>query len=53
MATADNTNLKQILRVEYLPALGGQSKYYDTEAVKVWLNRRNLKLSEVLTGIIN
>ena len=33
MPAAGKTNLKQILRVECLPALGGQSKYYNTEAV--------------------
>ena len=42
MPTADKTNLKQILRVECLPALGGQSKYYNTEAVTAWLRRRKL-----------
>ena len=43
MPTADKTNLKQILRVECLPALGSQSKYYNTEAVAAWLRRRRLR----------
>jgi hypothetical protein len=43
MPTADKTILKQVLREECLPALGKQSKYYSTEAVKTWLDRRKLR----------
>jgi hypothetical protein len=42
MATAGTTNLKQILRVECLPALGSQWKYYITEAVKDYFRRVDL-----------
>jgi len=43
MPIADKTILKQVLRDECLPALGGQSKYYSTEAVKAWLQKRRLR----------
>lgn len=43
MPTDNKTILKQVLRDECLPALGGQTKYYNTEAVKIWLNRRKLR----------
>ncbi len=43
MPTGDKTNLKQVLRDECLPALGGQSKYYNMGVVKVWLQRRKLR----------
>ena len=43
MPTADKTNLKQVLRDECLPALGGQSKYYNAEAVNAWLQKRKLR----------
>ncbi len=43
MSTGDKTILKQVLRDECLPALGGQSKYYSTEAVKAWLQKRKLR----------
>lgn len=42
MSTGDKINLKQVLRDECLPAPGGQSKYYSTEAVKAWLQKRKL-----------
>jgi Family of unknown function (DUF6577) len=42
MSTSDKTNLKHLLRDECLPALGEQSKYYSTEAVRTWLHRRKL-----------
>jgi len=42
MFTGDKTILKQVLRNECLPALGSQFKYYSTETVKTWLNRRKL-----------
>jgi hypothetical protein len=45
MPTGDKTNLKQILRDECLPALGGQSKYYSAETVKAWLQKRKLHYS--------
>jgi Family of unknown function (DUF6577) len=40
MATADNRNLKQVLRDECLPALARKSPYFSTEAVGAWLHRR-------------
>jgi hypothetical protein len=42
--TGDKTNLslKQVLRDECLPALGGQSKYFSLETVKAWVLRRKL-----------
>jgi len=43
MPANHKTILKQVLRDECLPALGSQSKYYNTEAVKTWLNRRKLR----------
>jgi hypothetical protein len=43
MPTDNKTILKQVLRDECLPGLGNQSKYYSTEAVKTWLNRRKLR----------
>jgi hypothetical protein len=43
MSTGDKTNLKQVLRDECLPALGGQSKYYNIGAVRLWLQRRKLR----------
>ena len=43
MPTADKTILKQVLRDECLPALGGQSKYYSMEAVRAWLQKRKLR----------
>ena len=43
MPTANKTNLKQILRVECLPALGGEWKYYSTEAVAAWLRQHKLR----------
>jgi hypothetical protein len=42
MSTGDKTSLKQVLREECLPALGGLSKYYSLEAVKAWLLRRKI-----------
>lgn len=47
MLTGDKTILKQALRDECLPALGGQSKYYNTEAVKAWLQKRKLRCPPV------
>ena len=44
MSTGNKTILKQVLRDECLPALGSQSKYYSTEAVKAWLEKRKLPL---------
>ena len=41
--TADKTILKQVLKDECLLALGGQSQYYSTEAVKAWLQKRKLR----------
>jgi hypothetical protein len=48
MPTGDKTNLslKQVLRDECLPALGGQSKYFSLVAVKAWLLRRKLDCPE-------
>jgi hypothetical protein len=43
MPITNKAILKQVLRDECLPALGTQSKYYNTEAVKTWLNRRKLR----------
>lgn len=42
MSTGNKTNLKKVLREECLPALGAQSKYYNLETVRVWLNRRKI-----------
>ena len=41
--STDDKSIKQILRYECLPALGGQSKYYSTAAVKAWLQNRKLQ----------
>ncbi len=43
MSTGDKTILKQVLRDECLPALGGQSRYYNAEAVNAWLQKRKLR----------
>lgn len=43
MSTGNKTNLKQVLRDECLPALGSQSKYYSTETVKSWLQKRKFQ----------
>src|SRR5688572_16180797 len=42
MSIGEKTILKQVLRDECLPALGGQSKYYGAEAVNAWLQKRKL-----------
>jgi hypothetical protein len=42
MPITNKAILKQVLRDECLPALGTQSRYYNTAAVKTWLNRRKL-----------
>ena len=47
MSTDNKTILKQVLRDECLPALGGQSKYYTTEAIKAWLQKRKLRCPPV------
>ena len=52
MSTADKTNLKKVLRIECLPALGGQSKYYNTEAVTAWLRRRKLHCPPSINPLI-
>src|SRR2546428_5732030 len=43
MPTGDKTILKQVLRDEFLAAPGGQSRYYNTEAVNAWLQKRKLR----------
>ena len=43
MSTGEKTILKQVLRNECLPALGGRSRYYNTEAVNTWLQKRKLR----------
>lgn len=43
MSTDKKTILKQVLRDECLPALGGQSRYYNAEAVNAWLQKRKLR----------
>jgi hypothetical protein len=43
MPTAHKINLKQILREECLPVLGGQWKYFSTEVVRAWMKRHKLR----------
>jgi hypothetical protein len=43
MSIGEKTILKQVLRDECLPALGGQSGYYNAEAVNTWLQKRKLR----------
>jgi hypothetical protein len=43
MSIGEKTILTQVLRDECLPALGGQSKYYSAETIRVWLQRRKLR----------
>lgn len=43
MLANGKTILKQVLRDECLPALGDQGKYYNTEAVKTWLQKHKLR----------
>ena len=51
MSTGDKTILKQVLRDECLPALGGQSKYYNAEAVNAWLqNAKGVKMQRKCKG---
>jgi hypothetical protein len=47
MLPGDKTILKQVLRDKCLPALSVQWKYYNTEAIKAWLQKRKLRCSPV------
>ena len=47
MTALTKANLKRILREECLPALADQSKYYSTEAIKAWLQKRKFRCPPV------
>jgi hypothetical protein len=43
MSPGNKTILKEVLRYECLPAMGGRAKYFSTAAVKAWLQERKLR----------